>query len=51
MVDEPKRGGDEAAPEEDAGGAAAGIARRRHPRARLSILVQYRFDTFDDFLG
>jgi molecular chaperone DnaK len=32
-------------------GGASGRARRRHPRAKLSILVQYRFDTLHDFLG
>jgi molecular chaperone DnaK len=25
--------------------------RRRHPRAALSLLVQYRFNTFEDFLA
>jgi uncharacterized protein (TIGR02266 family) len=25
--------------------------RRRHPRTPLSMLVQYRFDTFEDFLA
>lgn len=25
--------------------------RRRHPRTQLSILVQYRFNTFEDFLA
>jgi molecular chaperone DnaK len=25
--------------------------RRRHPRAPLSLLVQYRFNTFEDFLA
>lgn len=25
--------------------------KRRHPRAPLSLLVQYRFNTFDDFLA
>jgi uncharacterized protein (TIGR02266 family) len=25
--------------------------RRRYPRAKLSILIQYRFDTLDDFLA
>ena len=25
--------------------------RRRHPRANLQLLIQYRFDTFDDFMA
>jgi molecular chaperone DnaK len=25
--------------------------RRRHPRAQVSLLVQYRFNTFEDFLA
>jgi len=29
----------------------AGLNQRKHQRASLSLLVQYRFDTFDDFLG
>lgn len=29
----------------------AGAERRRHPRTPLNVLVQYRFDTFDDFLA
>jgi molecular chaperone DnaK len=28
-----------------------GAERRRHPRTPLSILVQFRFDSFDDFLA
>jgi uncharacterized protein (TIGR02266 family) len=33
--------------ESDQGGAE----RRRHPRTPLSILVQFRFNTFEDFLA
>jgi uncharacterized protein (TIGR02266 family) len=29
----------------------SGAERRRHARTPLSMLVQYRFDTFDDFLA
>ena len=29
----------------------SGGERRRHPRTPLSMLVQYRFDTFEDFLA
>ena len=25
--------------------------RRRHPRANLQLLIQYRFDTFDEFMA
>lgn len=42
MSEPPKPEGD-VAPEDDAD-------RRRHPRARLSLLIQFRFDTLDDFL-
>ncbi|MBK7859277.1 MAG: TIGR02266 family protein [Archangiaceae bacterium] len=28
-----------------------GAERRRHPRTPLSLLVQYRFNSFDDFLA
>ncbi len=30
---------------------AGGIERRRHPRTELSILVQFRFNSFEDFLA
>ncbi len=30
---------------------AGGSDQRRHPRARLSLLVQYRLDTFEDFMS
>ncbi len=29
----------------------AGENRRRHPRARVQLLIQYRFDTFEEFLA
>lgn len=29
----------------------AGQNRRRHPRAKLQLLIQFRFDTFDEFLA
>ncbi len=29
----------------------AGAEKRRHPRAPLNVLVQFRFDTFDEFLA
>lgn len=28
-----------------------GAERRRHPRVPLNLLVQYRFDTFDEFMA
>lgn len=28
-----------------------GAEQRRHPRAKLSLLVQYRFDTVEDFMS
>lgn len=28
-----------------------GAEKRRHPRAPLNVLVQFRFDTFDEFLA
>jgi uncharacterized protein (TIGR02266 family) len=31
--------------------AAEGAEKRRHPRTSLSLLVQYRFHTFEDFLA
>lgn len=46
MADTPEIPDDEGKPTE-----AEGAGRRRFPRANLSILVQYRFETFDDFLG
>ena len=30
---------------------AAADERRRHPRAPLQLLIQYRFDTFDEFMA
>jgi type IV pilus assembly protein PilZ len=30
---------------------ASGEERRRHPRAPLQLLIQYRFDTFEEFLA
>ena len=32
-------------------GANAGAEKRKSPRAELHILVQFRFDTFEDFLA
>lgn len=29
----------------------SGAEKRRHPRAPLNVLVQFRFDTFDEFLA
>ena len=29
----------------------SGANRRRHPRTPLNVLVQFRFDTFEDFLA
>ncbi len=29
----------------------AGAEKRRHPRTPLNVLVQFRFDSFDDFLA
>lgn len=31
--------------------SGSGANRRRHPRTPLNVLVQFRFDTFDDFLA
>ncbi|MBI5546165.1 MAG: TIGR02266 family protein [Deltaproteobacteria bacterium] len=35
----------------DAEAADSGDERRRHPRAPLQLLIQYRFDTFEEFLA
>ena len=32
-------------------GEPQGSDKRNHPRAELSLLIQFRFDTFDDFLA
>lgn len=29
----------------------SGIEKRRHPRTPLNVLVQFRFDTFDEFMA
>ncbi|MDF1561409.1 MAG: TIGR02266 family protein [Deltaproteobacteria bacterium] len=41
----------EASPEAEEGRSPSGADKRQHPRARLSLLVQYRFASFDEFLG
>jgi uncharacterized protein (TIGR02266 family) len=33
------------------GGSKDGANRRRHPRADLSLLIQYRFNTMEEFLS
>ena len=35
----------------DDDGKPPGDNRRKHPRTALSLLVQYRFNTFEDFLA
>lgn len=30
---------------------SAGDNRRRHPRAKVQLLIQFRFDTFEEFLA
>ncbi|MFN7132308.1 MAG: TIGR02266 family protein [Myxococcales bacterium] len=32
-------------------GEGGGADKRKHPRAPLQLLIQFRFDTFDDFLA
>lgn len=37
--------------DKSATGEEGGDDRRRHPRAPLQLLIQYRFDTFDEFMA
>jgi uncharacterized protein (TIGR02266 family) len=39
------------ASKDDTPGTGDDLQRRRHPRAPLSLLVQYRFDTVDEFMS
>lgn len=36
---------------DDDSGEGGGAERRRHPRTPLSLLVQFRFESFDEFLA
>jgi type IV pilus assembly protein PilZ len=38
-------------PQPGAESAEGDSERRRHPRAELQLLIQYRFDTFDEFMA
>ncbi len=37
--------------EQPPGGPGSGDRQRRHPRANLQLLTQFRFDTFEEFLA
>jgi uncharacterized protein (TIGR02266 family) len=37
--------------EQPPGGPGPGDRQRRHPRAKVQLLIQFRFDTFEDFVA